>query len=542
LSFELRDRDLLGRVGLLRTNKGLVETPAFLPVVNPVSQPILPRKMMGEFRCQIVITNAYLIKKHFGDMTKLDVHRLLDYDGVIATDSGGYQILVYGGVGATPEEIIGFQKDIGSDIAVILDVPTGWGVSRRRAEWTVEETLRRAEEALPLIESDDRLWVGPVQGGDHLDLVERSARAIGSMPFQVYALGSPTQVMERYLFPVLVDMIMAAKLNLPVDRPLHLFGAGHPMMVALAVALGCDMFDSAAYALYARKGRYLTTSGTKRLKDLVSLPCSCPICRRIDASELKEMLRGERVGALTEHNLYVSMAEMDSIRQAISEGALWELLEVRSRAHPTLASALRHLGRYRKALEKSSPSYKGRGVFIFETADLARPEVTRHLNLLESNFEPPRDARILLMIQAPGAKPYDKAPLFQQLQRALEVTLGSTLTDVHICFYAAPFGVIPLELSETYPLSQFETAAPFDNEILQFAAEQVGRYVGSTSYSEVVLFRGVDELNVFVERRCMEACKKRGKRLTIVSESNPWSEVALRRLVSCLEAIVLKAH
>ena len=542
MSFELRDRDLLGRVGLLRTKTGQVNTPAFLPVVNPVSQPIHPRKMMDEFRCQIVITNAYIIKKHFGDMAKLDVHGLLDYDGVVATDSGGYQILVYGDVEATPEEIIGFQKEIGSDIAVILDVPTGWGVSRSRAEWTVEETLRRAKAALPLIESDDRLWVGPVQGGDHLDLVKRSARAIGSMSFHVHALGSPTQVMERYLFPVLVDMIMAAKLNLPANRPLHLFGAGHPMMFSLAVALGCDMFDSAAYALYARKERYLTTSGTKRLKDLVSLPCSCPICRRINASELREMLRWERVRALTEHNLYVSMAEIDSIRQAISEGTLWELLEVRSRAHPALASALRHLGRYRKALEKDSPSYKGRGVFIFETADLARPEVMRHLRLLESNFEPPKDARILLLIQAPDAKPYNKAPLFHQLQRTIEVTLESASVDVHLCFYAAPFGVVPLELSETYPLSQFETATPLEDEILRFTAEQVGRYIGSTGYSEVVLFKGVDKLDTFVERRCIEACQKRGKRLSVVSESKPWSEVPLKRLVSHLEAIVLKTH
>jgi len=527
---------------VLRTKTGVVHTPAFLPVVNPISQPIPPRRMMEEFRCRIVITNAYILKRHFGERERLDVHELLDYDGVVATDSGGYQVLVYGGVEVTPEEIIGFQKAIGSDIAVILDVPTGWGVTRSRAEWTVEETLRRAEAALPLIEGDDRLWVGPVQGGGHLDLVERSARAIGSMPFQVFALGSPTQVMERYLFTVLVDMVMAAKLNLPADRPLHLFGAGHPMMFSLAVALGCDVFDSAAYALFARRGRYMTPSGTKRLKDLVSLPCSCPVCRSHEASELREMLRGERIRALTEHNLYVSMAEMDAIRQAISEGALWELLEVRSRAHPALASALKHLGRYRKALEKSSPSYKGRGVFIFDSASLARPEVTRHLRRMESNYEPPGDARTLLMVQAPEAKPYGRAPQFRRLRRAVEGALGDASTDIHVCFYAAPFGVVPLELSETYPLSQFETADPLEGETLRFASEQVGRYVESTKYYEAVLLRGVDKLGGLVEGRCMEACKKRGIRLTVVSDPEPWSEAALGRLVARLEALLPEAR
>ncbi|MFQ6053496.1 MAG: tRNA guanosine(15) transglycosylase TgtA [Candidatus Bathyarchaeia archaeon] len=404
MSFEVRDRDLLGRIGRLRTKGGAVETPVFLPVVNPVSQPIPPRRMMEEFRCRALITNAYLIKKHF-DEPGLEVHRLLDYGGVVATDSGGYQVLVYGDVEAAPDEIIEFQKRIGSDIAVILDVPTGWDVPRARAEWTVEETLRRARAALPLIEGDGALWVGPVQGGGYLDLVERSARSIGSMPFQIHALGSPTQVMERYLFTVLVDMIMAAKLNLSPDRPLHLFGAGHPMMFSLAVALGCDMFDSAAYALYARKDRYLTLRGTVRLRDLRYLPCSCPICQRYDAIELKEMLKGERIKALAEHNLHVSMTEIDTVKQAITEGTLWKLLETRSRAHPSLASALKHLKIYRDALERGSPSHKGRGIFIFDSASLARPEVTRHIRRLETNYRPPEAVDTLLMVAAPTSSP-----------------------------------------------------------------------------------------------------------------------------------------
>jgi len=73
--------------------------------------------------------------------------------------------------------------------------------------------------------------------------------------------------MERYNYPVLIDMIATTKRNLPLDRPLHLFGAGHPMMFSLAVALGCDLFDSASYALYAKDDRYLTTSGTLHINN-----------------------------------------------------------------------------------------------------------------------------------------------------------------------------------------------------------------------------------------------------------------------------------
>ncbi|MFH0849891.1 MAG: tRNA-guanine transglycosylase, partial [Candidatus Bathyarchaeota archaeon] len=130
MSFELRDRDLMGRIGRLRTKGGEVETPAFMPVTNPILQNLAPKRMRREFGCDIVITNSYIIRNQFGDIPDLNVHRLLDYDGVVMTDSGAYQILVYGGVEVTQTEIIEFQKRIGSDIAVILDIPTGWDVPR----------------------------------------------------------------------------------------------------------------------------------------------------------------------------------------------------------------------------------------------------------------------------------------------------------------------------------------------------------------------------------------------------------------------------
>ncbi len=79
------------------------------------------------------------------------IHELLNFDGVIETDSGAYQILQYGDVEVQPREIIRFQEELGSDIAVILDIPTGQEVSKKHAKWTVDETLRRADDALKLI-------------------------------------------------------------------------------------------------------------------------------------------------------------------------------------------------------------------------------------------------------------------------------------------------------------------------------------------------------------------------------------------------------
>ena len=99
-----------------------------------------------------------------------------------------------------------------------------------------------------------------------------------SCPSKSTHLEAPLKLWKATATMSLADMILTAKKGLPLERPLHLFGAGHPSMFALAVALGCDLFDSAAYALYARENRYMTENGTWRLNDLDYFPCSCPRC------------------------------------------------------------------------------------------------------------------------------------------------------------------------------------------------------------------------------------------------------------------------
>ncbi|MBS7654347.1 tRNA guanosine(15) transglycosylase TgtA, partial [Candidatus Bathyarchaeota archaeon] len=257
IEFEVREKDLLARIGRFRTKSGTIETPIFLPVINPAREIIEPRELWDLFSCSALITNAYIVKKHFGERAKEEgIHRILDFPGVVMTDSGAYQILAYGSVEVTNEEIIRYQEEIDADIATILDVPTGWGVSADHAKNTVDETLRRAKELESLRKRTDIAWVGPIQGGCYLDLVAYSAREVGNLPFNIHALGSPTPIMEQYLFTILVDMVLTAKMNAPVNRPFHLFGAGHPLIFSLAVALGCDIFDSAAYSLFARENRY----------------------------------------------------------------------------------------------------------------------------------------------------------------------------------------------------------------------------------------------------------------------------------------------
>ena len=279
MSFEIKEKDLLGRIGKLKTKSGTVETPLLYPVVNPSIQLVTPRKLKETFGYEAIITNSYIIKNRFGDkVVNEGLHKFLDFDGAIMTDSGAYQILVYGEVEVSQPEIVAYQENMACDIGTMLDIPTGWKITKEQAQTTVAETLRRAKAFFETKKRDDILWVGPVQGGRHLDLVASSAVEMGKLPFQIHALGSPTEVMENYRYDVLAEMILTAKKGLPVERPLHLFGAGHPAMFSLAVALGCDLFDSAAYALYARENRYMTEDGTSRLEEMDYFPCACPRC------------------------------------------------------------------------------------------------------------------------------------------------------------------------------------------------------------------------------------------------------------------------
>ncbi|MEM4733315.1 MAG: tRNA-guanine transglycosylase, partial [Candidatus Bathyarchaeia archaeon] len=145
MCFEVKEKDMLARIGKLKTKSGTLETPLLFPVINPNIQLVSSRKLLENFGFEAIITNAYILKKRFQNKPiELGLHKFLDFPGSIMTDSGAYQILVYGNVDVSQAEIVEYQERIGSDIATILDIPTGWRITRSQAEKTVEETLQRA--------------------------------------------------------------------------------------------------------------------------------------------------------------------------------------------------------------------------------------------------------------------------------------------------------------------------------------------------------------------------------------------------------------
>jgi len=462
--FEIRDSDAAGRIGKLEIPRAgrTVETPALLPVINPNTLTIEPSRLESDFGVDILITNSYIIRQtdHLHEQA-LDegIHDLLEFDGAIMTDSGSFQLSEYGDIDVTTEEIIQFQYDIGSDIGTPVDIPTPPDVSREQAE----SDLRITEQALADAEAIDvgeMLLNAPVQGSTYPDLREQAGRHAAETDLDVFPIGAVVPMMNNYRYDDLVTAVAAAKRGLGVDCPVHLFGAGHPMMLALAVALGCDLFDSAAYALYARAGRYLTVSGTQQLDELDYFPCSCPICTEYTPAEIEAEDDETRERLLAEHNLHVTFEELRQIKQAIRSGNLLELVDRRARGHSAMYDGYRALLDHAEQLERADPVSKGT-FFYLSPESARRPEVLRHHQRLDRLSTP---ARLLLTeAGAPDTDEYDAA-----------------------WRVVAPFGPFPRELSDSYPFTAAVPDRP-DRGGQLAAAEGVRRLVETSPDTEFTL-------------------------------------------------------
>ena len=448
--FEIRDADAAGRIGELEIPRAdvTVETPALLPVVNPNLQTIPPADLAETFGAEILITNSYIV--HSNDELRdraleEGLHDLLGFDGAIMTDSGSFQLAEYGEIDVTTEEILAFQHEIGSDVGTPVDVPTPPGADRDRAEADLERTQERLDIA-DGIDVGDMLVSAPIQGSTFADLREDAARDADATDLDVFPIGAVVPLMNDYRYGDMVDVVAAAKRGLGRDAPVHLFGAGHPMMFALAVAMGCDLFDSAAYALYARDGRYLTVRGTEHLDDLDYLPCSCPVCTEHDADSFRDLDEKDRETALARHNLHVTFAEMRRIKAAIRSGDLLELVEERARSHPAMLDGYRALLEYAEWLEEDDPASKG--TFFYCSSESARrPEVRRHHDRLDRLDIPDE----LLLTEGPHVDRFE--------------------TSWRL---VPPFGPVPRDLSTTYPLNA-EVPSRTDSAAIEVAAEGVNR-------------------------------------------------------------------
>lgn len=469
MKYEIKSIDAGGRIGLLKHNQKEMITPNLFPVFSPFSNLIPPREIISEFGGDTIFTNAYILYNN-DDMRKkaleMGLHEYMEFNGLIATDSGAFQYYMYGNKeDIKAAEIERFQEEIEADFPVILDKPVQITDDYKTASDKVDASTLRAKENINRRTLETCAWFGPVHGSQYPELVRRSANAMGKLDFGIYAIGGVVKTFNDYMFDISLEAILTAKKYLPANRPIHLFGAGLPQFFALSVACGADTMDSAAYILFAKKGRYMTLDGTKHIEDLHELPCTCPICSAYSAREIQEYHcskqkpeRNKGIELIARHNLYVSFGELKTVREAIRGGVLWDLVEKRIRAHPKLLKAYQLISEHGPYFESMEPSERNEAPFYMGNNSFNRPIFYRTSKRLLNNYGLKKNS-IIYLIPEIDATLYN-SPSLREWTRCITKKIIKARSDdekpTELLFVSNLFGLIPLPLVDVYPFSQRE--------------------------------------------------------------------------------------
>ena len=455
-SYEIKDFDAGGRIGIFKLGSKKIDTPNLFPVVNPFQNPISPNEFYNHFKIQAIFTNAYIIYKNREnnpDILKKGLHKYLGFPGLIATDSGGFQDYMYAGdIKLAPEEIEPFQEKIGSDCPVILDIPVQTTDSYEEAKRKVDITIQRAKDNILRRQRTDTAWFAPIHGSIYPDLLKFSSQEMSKLEYGVYAIGGVVKTFIDYRFDLDIEILLNVRKWIDPSKPLHMFGLGLPNFFSLAVACGADTFDSAAYILYAKDDRYFTYTGTKNIKDLSELPCHCPICIKYNASEIQKLPKDKRIEVIARHNLYHSFSEIRTIKQAIREGTLWDLVEQRVHAHPKYIKALKKSIEFPEHFNQLLNMNKIKGQKLLSPFSFYRPHLQYFRKKIE-NFKIFPSKKILLCVPELDL-PSDKGLSFEVWKK--EIKINPQYEEIQVVIISNSLSVIPIELAEIYPAGQHE--------------------------------------------------------------------------------------
>ncbi len=450
-----------GRSGKFTVRGKTMVTPNLFVVVDPRPTNTIPSADLArEFGVEAVFANAYIAYRDPALRETVlkagTIHKHLGFEGIVATDSGAFQHYMYGGdLNVGPEEIERFEESIGADCPVILDIPVQLEDSHDTAAAKVKETLTRARDNVKRRTVSDRAWFGPVHGSRYLDLIRSSAQDMSALDFGIYAVGGVVKIFNQYRFDLGVEAILTARQHVRPDRPLHVFGLGLPQFFALAVACGADTFDSAAYALYAKEGRYFALDGTRHLAEIQEFSCSCPMCSHATPTQVRKMSSPDQLAFLTRHNLYCTMTELRAVREAIREGTLWELAESRARGHPRMLDALRVAGsdKYQPYFDHHEPRISGRGIAYTGPETLNRPCIRRGIRALLEDYLPPDGRDLAIILPEVDTSPR-VSPASRGWVKEITQATGASGSRLHFLHASSLFGILPEELLDAYPFSQ----------------------------------------------------------------------------------------
>ena len=352
------------RTGRLELPHGVVETPQFMPVGTNATVKALSPDDIRDTGASIILANTYHLYLRPGHerIERLGgLHRFMDWDGPILTDSGGFQVVSLGDLRVvdedgvtfrshidgsvhrfTPEQAIAVQEALGSDVAVAFDQPVVPSSPRSVVADATARTHRWAERSLAAHRRTDQALFGIVQGGLDPELRAESTRFIASLPFDGICLGGLAGDESPEERDATLDLAVPLLVDDP--RPRYLMGLGSPADLLEAVHRGVDLFDSVMPARVARNGQLWVPGGRLNIRNQrflddpepIQEDCPCLACRRFSRAYVAHLFRAkELVGyrLATCHNLTFTLDFMARIRAAIRAGTFpAEMAELRVRA------------------------------------------------------------------------------------------------------------------------------------------------------------------------------------------------------------------
>ena len=349
IKYELIKKDKNARLGKIKTNHGEFDTPMFMPVGTLANVKTLTPEQVKETNAGIILSNTYHLWLRPGeDVVKNagGLHKFMNYDGPILTDSGGFQVfslaknkkkdIVEEGVHfkshidgkpllLTPELSIEIQNKLDSDIAMSFDECIPYPSDYNYTKKSTERTLRWAKRGLEAHKNKNQSLFGIVQGGEYEDLRKYSAEETVKMNFDGYSIGG-TSVGEGK--DTMYKMVDYAIKYLPEDKPRYLMGVGDPIDILEGIERGIDMFDCVLPTRLARHGNAFTRTGKINLKNAkykedftpIEDTCDCYTCKNYTKAYVKHLINCEEsLGGtlLSIHNIRFLIKLTEEIREAI---------------------------------------------------------------------------------------------------------------------------------------------------------------------------------------------------------------------------------
>ncbi len=353
LKFDLHKvcQDTKARRATIHTRRGLIETPAFMPVGTQGTVKGMLPEQLKEIGAQIILGNTYHLYLRPGHerMARMGgLHKFMSWDRPILTDSGGFQVFSLGDLrkideegvrfqshidgsahALTPELSIAIQEALGADIMMVFDECIPHPASREYVADSTARSSRWAARSKAARTDDSAALFGIVQGGMEKDLRRQSVEELLQIGFDGYALGG-LSVGESA--DVMYQVMEWSLPLLPEDQPRYVMGVGTPENLVEAVARGADMFDCVMPTRNARNGVLFTSFGKISIKQArfiedelpIDSACSCYVCRNYSRAYLRHLYQSNEILASvlnTTHNLYYYLHLMQGMREAIEAGS-----------------------------------------------------------------------------------------------------------------------------------------------------------------------------------------------------------------------------